>query len=397
MPSATPNKDWPDSCEVKFTRAQKRGEAMEEECRIVNGFKLPPKRHVVVKRKTSPSSSVTGTPPTTSVGGNQRPTLSDAQSDQKHEVNSTLPFGAIRTVFVEFKKKSKCKDIVLPEQPEFQEKWAALVKGITEKIGNGPNRLDALALIDCTIFGGCEHGALIDKSGIYMVNEDSESGGWLDWESFIEKAEIARESSDELMICSQPRLAMDISGCRLTVAQAHKLFGRILYVASGGKVRASQVRPISMRDRLKDWMVYGIRTLIVLALLGLGYCGIMCYAHIQNVEKAFVMMCKRESLGLKEIVSIDVPMWNRWRFGSSKYDCSAKIKTCQSDKIVNVTFTARRVSGTEVLLDPVIIKGDLNAAKQKGQGYFSNDDWDVNWGFWGWIGDDYHIFNVEMK
>jgi len=88
-------------------------------------------------------------------------------------------------------------------------------------------------------------------------------------------------------------------------------------------------------------------------------------------------------------------MWNR--FGSNKYDCSAKIKTYQSGKIVNITFTARRVSGTEVLLDPVIIKDDLNAAKQKGLGYFSNDDWDVNWGIWGWIGDDYHIFNVEMK
>ena len=377
---------------------------MEEEYRIVNGFKLPPKRHVVVKRKFSSSSSVTGTPPTTSIGGNRGSVSSEAHGDQNNEQNPPLPFGAIRNVFVELKKKFDCKDIVFPEQSEFQKKWAALAKGIAEKMGNGPNRQDALALIDCTVFGGCEHGVLIGKSGIYVVNEDSESGGWLDWESFIEKAEIARESRDELMICPQPRLGVDISGCGLTVAQAHKLFGRVLHAASGGKARASQVRPISMRDRLKDWTVYGIGILIALALLGLGYWGVKCYAHVQNVEKAFTMMCERHLSGFKGVVSVDVPMWNR--FGSNKYQCAAKIKVAKegkSEETLDVTFVARRVSSVEVIKDVAYGAGALKALndgkvdKALDRMAQVDDDWDVNMGFWGWIGDDYHIGDVEVK
>ena len=243
---------------------------MEEEYRIVNGLKLPPKRHVVVKRKASSSSSVTGTPPTTSIGGNQQSTSSDAQSDQKHELNSALPFGAIRTAFVELKEKSKCKDIVLPEQPEFQKKWAALAKSISEKIGNSPNRYDAIAIIDCTVLGGCEHGALIDKSGIYMVSDSQELNGWLDWKEFIEKAEIARRSTSEISICSQPSVGLDISHCKLTISQTHKLFANVLDKASGGKAKSSQVRAISLKERLRDWtvsgIVYGICALVALAI-----------------------------------------------------------------------------------------------------------------------------------
>lgn len=243
---------------------------MEEEYRIVNGLKLPPKRRVVVKRKVPPSSSAKGTLPTTSIGNDQGSTSSEAHGDQKKELNSSLPFGAIRTVFVEHKKKSKCKDIVLPEQPEFPKKWAALAKSIAEKLDKSPNRYDAIALIDCTILGGCEHGALIDKSGIYMVNEDRELTGWLDWKVFIEKAEIARKSTSEISICSQPSVGLDISHCKLTISKAHKLFATVLDRASGGKAKASQVRAISLKERLRDWtasgIVYGICALVALAI-----------------------------------------------------------------------------------------------------------------------------------
>ena len=310
------------------------------------------------------------------------------------QAETSLPLGIIMAVMSYFKRRYKCDAIVLPGQPKFEEKWHALAQSILKLTGESPTRGHALALIDCTALGGCEEGALIDKSGIYMVSGDKELDGWLDWESFVEKADIGRAGFGKIRICSSPNVGLHVLGS-LSVVKAIKLFGAILDKASGGKTKPSQVKVVSKRDRVKDFVLYSVLSIVCLALLGSGYWGVKCYAHIQNVEKAFMMMCKREKLGLKEIVSIDVPMWNR--FGSNKYDCSAKIKTYQSGKIVNITFTARRVSGTEVLLDPVIIKGDLNAAKQKGLGYFSNDDWDVNWGIWGWIGDDYHIFNVEMK
>ena len=303
-------------------------------------------------------------------------------------------FNAVMATLLYFKKRHKSKAIVLPGQLEFEKKWTALAQNVFKVTGERPVQGHAMALIDCTSSGDCEEGALIDESGIYMVSGDKELDGWLDWQSFVEKADISRAGFGKIRICSSPSVGLHVLG-NLSVVKAIKLFGSILDKVSGGKAKASQVQVVSMRERVKDFVLYSVLTIVCLALLGAGYWGVKCYAHVQNVEKAFMMMCKREHLGLKEVVSIDVPMWNR--FGSNKYDCSALIKTYQSDKIVNITFTARRVSGAEVLLDPVIIKGDLNDAKQKGIGYFSNDDWDVNWGFWGWIGDDYHIFNVEMK
>ena len=244
---------------------------MEEEYRIVNGLKLPPKRQIVVKQKT-PTSVTAETHPESGAQGNRvsTPDVSKKQNASVSDMNPPLPFGQIRDVLVEFKKKSKCKDIVLPEQPEFPEKWAALAKGIAEKIGNEPNRHDAIALIDCTILGGCEQGALIDKSGIYMVNEEQEVTGWLDWKDFIEKAEISRKSCFEILICSQPSVGLDISHCKLSVSQTHKLFATLLNRASGGKAKASQVRAISLKERLKDWtasgIIYSIRILVALAI-----------------------------------------------------------------------------------------------------------------------------------
>lgn len=381
---------------------------MEEEYRIVNGLKLPPKRRVVVKRKVPPSSSAKGTLPTTSIGNDQGSTSSEAHGDQKKELNSSLPFGAIRTVFAELKKKSKCKDIVLPEQPEFQKKWAALAKSIAEKLDKSPNRYDAIALIDCTILGGCEHGALIDKSGIYMVNEDRELTGWLDWKVFIEKAEIARRSAFEISICSQPSVGLDISHCKLTISKAHKLFATVLDRVSGGKAKASQVRAISMLERLRDWAIHGMIILICLPLAALAFWGVKSYAHVKNVEKSLAMYCQSHHLpGYREIVSVDVPRWNMFAFGDATYPCSAKLKIArngQSDEIVDVTFMARPVSSIDVVKDvTVAVKATDALAKGKIDVDTANkmldksDDWDVNMGFWGWLGDDYHILDVKMK
>ena len=381
---------------------------MEEEYRIVNGLKLPPKRQIVVKQKT-PNSVTADTHPESGAQGNRvsTPDVGKKQNASVSDMNPPLPFGQIRDVLVEFKKKSKCKDIVLPEQPEFPEKWAALAKGIAEKIGNEPNRHDAIALIDCTILGGCEQGALIDKSGIYMVNEEQEVTGWLDWKDFIEKAEISRKSCFEISICSQPSVGLDISHCKLSVSQAHKLFATLLNRASGGKAKTSQIRAISFMERLRDLALQGIIVLICLPLAILAVWGVKSYAHVCNVEKAFAMYCQSHHLpGYRGIVSVDVPRWDMLAFGSAKYMCSAKVKVArdgQAEEIIDMTFMARRVSDVEAIVEAADTVGAIhisedvrNARKKEGLG-FSSDNWDVNMGFWGWIGDDYHIWDVKIK
>ena len=162
-----------------------------------------------------------------------------------NEEPNTIPFDSIRKVMLDFKRKNKCDDIVFPGLSDFRKKWAALTNSIPKITGQNPSLDDAIALIDCTVMGGCEHGALIDKSGIYMVNEKEELDGWLDWENFIANADIARSDSFEVVICSQPNVGLDISGCDLNMRQVIELFWQILQKASNGKANESQVHLVS--------------------------------------------------------------------------------------------------------------------------------------------------------
>ena len=163
-----------------------------------------------------------------------------------NEEPNTIPFDSIRKVMLDFKRKNKCDAIVFPGLSDFRKKWAVLTNSIPKMTGQNPSLDDAIALIDCTVMGGCEHGALIDKSGIYMINENAELDGWLDWGNFIANADIgASDSFQEVMICSQPNVGLDISGCDLNMRQGVELFWKILQTASNGKANESQVRLVS--------------------------------------------------------------------------------------------------------------------------------------------------------
>ena len=195
------------------------------------------------------------------------------------------PFDSIRKVIVDFKRKYKCDDIVLPEQKDFRKKWIVLTNSIPKMTGKNPSLDDAIAIIDCTVMGGCEHGALIDKSGIYMINENIELDGWLDWGDFIAKADIARSDTFGFVICSQPNVGLDISSCDLNMRQAIELFWGILQKASNGKANESQVHFVSRWEQAKDTGCSCIAGIIVLALLGWG--GYALYNHIPNIKGWF--------------------------------------------------------------------------------------------------------------
>ena len=203
-----------------------------------------------------------------------------------NEEQNTIPFDSIRKVILDFKRKNKCDDIVFPGLSDFRAKWGALTNSIPKMTGRNPSLDDAIALIDCTVMGGCEHGALIDKSGIYMVNEKYELDGWLDWENFIANADIgASDSFQEVMICSQPNVGLDISGCDLNMRQSVELFWKILQTASNGKANESQVRLVSQWEQTKDTGCSCIAAVVVLALLGWG--GYALYKHIPNIKGWF--------------------------------------------------------------------------------------------------------------
>lgn len=113
----------------------------------------------------------------------------------------------------------------------------------------------------------------------------------------------------------------------------------------------------------------------VLAVIGVsGFYGIKHVAHVQNVKTALDFQCKKGVKDYKGVVSADVPWWKVLDHDVD-YPCSATLKIGEKD--VPVSFVAKRVT--------------LSNAMKGG------DDWEVNFGIWGWIGEDYHIANIKAK
>ena len=81
--------------------------------------------------------------------------------------------------------------------------------------------------------------------------------------------------------------------------------------------------------------------------------------------------CKKNYQGYQRVESLDVPWWNP--VNTDGYACSAKVVFSVGGK--DIHFTAKKARITDI----------------------ANDDWEVNLGFWGWIGDDYRIFGVKAK
>ena len=94
-------------------------------------------------------------------------------------------------------------------------------------------------------------------------------------------------------------------------------------------------------------------------------------AHVKCVEGALDMLCKKSYQGYQRVESVNVPWWNPVNIDG--YNCSAKVTF--SDGVKDIDFTAKKARITDV----------------------AADDWDVNLGFWGWIGDDYRVMNIKAK
>ena len=125
---------------------------------------------------------------------------------------------------------------------------------------------------------------------------------------------------------------------------------------------------------------------IFLIALGLFYGG-KHVAHIKCVEAALEMRCKNVA-GYQEVESVDVPWWNP--FNSDGYDCSAKIAF--SGGVKDVGFTAKKVRAMDLIMDVV----ELSDTRLRRKHHVA-EDWDVNLGCWGWIGDDYIIMNIKTR
>lgn len=94
-------------------------------------------------------------------------------------------------------------------------------------------------------------------------------------------------------------------------------------------------------------------------------------AHVKCVEGALEMYCENRYADVQQVESVEVPWWNP--FGDDQYACTAKLKTQKGE--LNIDFNAKKARATDLM----------------------EDDWDVNMGFWGWVGDDYRIMDIKVR
>lgn len=107
--------------------------------------------------------------------------------------------------------------------------------------------------------------------------------------------------------------------------------------------------------------------LAILLFYGIKHC-----AHVQNVKTALDFQCKKTVKDYAGIKSAEIPWWRAFNLNDD-YPCSATLKI--GSKEVPVSFVAKEVTLNDVL----------------------RDDWEVNFGIWGWIGDDYRIMDIKAK
>lgn len=104
----------------------------------------------------------------------------------------------------------------------------------------------------------------------------------------------------------------------------------------------------------------------------------MNYAQKKCIEKSLEMRVTKFQEQPK-VLSVKTPWWRV--VPSATYSCSA-ILDIKGEK-TPITFVAERVGAFDGVKEA--IKGEYN------------EDWEVNLGFWGWIGDDYHIKNIQIE
>lgn len=110
----------------------------------------------------------------------------------------------------------------------------------------------------------------------------------------------------------------------------------------------------------------------ILVIVGVALCyGGKHIAHVKCVEAALDMHCKKSYNGYQKVECVDAKWWNP--VNSDGYSCTAKVLF--ADGVKDITFTAKEATLASI----------------------AKDDWEPNFGFWGWIGDDYRILNVKAR
>ena len=128
-----------------------------------------------------------------------------------------------------------CSDFSFPDAGSFDKKWTNISGVIQKKLQMEVQREDAIAILDCTVFGSAKNGVLFDRTGIYLLNDfmSGEHNGFVSWDDFAARGRVYPGENAVVRLLDVSAIGIDTSGCSLNQKQTIKLFENILQAVKG--------------------------------------------------------------------------------------------------------------------------------------------------------------------
>ncbi len=169
----------------------------------------------------------------------------DAESAGEDEClpsDDSMDEQSVRDMIMGMRTRFDWDNFAFLDEGRFHGLWENFAMMARKKIGCDLEESNAIALLDCTAVDDGKFGALLDESGIYVVNmrpPNAQFNGFLSWEDFAQKGEVCNGGGgkfyeDVVQICSDPRIGLDVfPRCNnhfFNVDMVKELFSEILHV-----------------------------------------------------------------------------------------------------------------------------------------------------------------------
>ena len=147
-----------------------------------------------------------------------------------------MNIGAIRKYLVRAAKEYSCDDLFFPSSPKFQAKLSNMIVAVRAKCNLDASDDEAIALLDCTVFGSAKNGVLFCRSGFYTLNDWAGSvNGFVSWKDFVRKGNIRKKGVYDVLLSDGPTVGIDVSGCDINADKTVMLFTNLRKVAGGSR------------------------------------------------------------------------------------------------------------------------------------------------------------------
>ena len=164
--------------------------------------------------------------------------VDEEDEDQPSDTGGTadVDIGAIKKYLVRAAKEYACDDLFFPSSPKFPAKLSNMIVAVQAKCNLDASDDEAIALLDCTVFGSAKNGVLFCRSGFYTLNDWAGSvNGFVSWKDFVRKGNVRKKGVYDVLLSDEPSVGIDVSGSDINADKTVMLFKNLRKVAGGSR------------------------------------------------------------------------------------------------------------------------------------------------------------------